>query len=123
MDALTSWDHELPRIQNDYRFEKVTSAKKRRELFDQYQATLVQDVAVVTKRKKDADKAAFRELLESANIRPKTDFRTFRAKYAKDPRFKRIAKVKDQQALFLEFQRNIGKVSKKVAVTADGGTC
>eukprot|EP00041_Stephanoeca_diplocostata_P027063 m.739227 g.739227 ORF g.739227 m.739227 type:complete len:782 (+) comp23105_c0_seq2:369-2714(+) len=121
VDALTSWDHELPRIQNDYRFEKVASAKKRRELFDQYQASLVQDVALVTKKKKEADKAAFRELLEGANIRPKTDFRTFRAKFAKDPRFKRISKAKDQQAMFLEFQRNIGKAGNKVAATGTGG--
>lgn len=97
--AFTSYDRESKRLENDPRF-RLLGAKARRAAFENFQKELANETKDTLIKEKEANRSAFKELLQDAKLTPRSNFRDFRVKYGRDARFKRVDKNKEKMALF-----------------------
>ncbi|KAL5718563.1 hypothetical protein ACHQM5_011450 [Ranunculus cassubicifolius] len=100
---FSKWEKELPKIVFDPRFKAVSSHSVRRSLFEHYVRTRAEEER---KEKRAAQKAAvegFKQLLEEASedIDHKTDYHSFKKKWAGDSRFEALDR-KEREILLNE---------------------
>ncbi|KAL5718581.1 hypothetical protein ACHQM5_011468 [Ranunculus cassubicifolius] len=98
---FSKWEKELPKIVFDPRFKAVSSHSVRRSLFEHYVRTRAEEER---KEKRAAQKAAvegFKQLLEEASedIDHKTDYHSFKKKWAGDSRFEALDRKEREMLL------------------------
>ncbi|KAH9273390.1 hypothetical protein BSLG_008694 [Batrachochytrium salamandrivorans] len=96
---FSTWESEEVKMNQDPRFQLVTTSKERRRLFDKYCQSQAQATAtVVLSASKDA-RLAYIDLLK-AELTLRTRFSDFSRKFKRDPRFTNLASILDREALF-----------------------
>lgn len=112
VSAFSTWDKELHKIVFDPRY-LLLNPKERKQVFDQYVKTRAEEERKERKNKLMQAKDDFRKMMEDAKLTIRTTFSEFAAKHAKDPRFKAIEKMKDREAMFIEFMTAFRKKDKE----------
>ncbi|XP_068456314.1 transcription elongation regulator 1 isoform X3 [Clinocottus analis] len=112
VSAFSTWDKELHKIVFDPRY-LLLNPKERKQVFDQYVKTRAEEERKEKKNKLMQAKDEFRKMMEEAKFTPRTTFSEFAVKHGRDPRFKTIEKMKDREAIFLEFITAIRKREKE----------
>lgn len=82
-------------------------------MFDQYVKTRAEEERKEKKNKLMQAKDEFRRMMEEAKLTPRTTFSEFAVKHGRDPRFKTIEKMKDREAIFMEFITAMRKREKE----------
>uniref|UniRef100_A0A672H916 Transcription elongation regulator 1 n=1 Tax=Salarias fasciatus TaxID=181472 RepID=A0A672H916_SALFA len=108
VSAFSTWDKELHKIVFDPRY-LLLNPKERKQVFDQYVKTRAEEERKEKKNKLMQAKDEFRRMMEEA----KTTFSEFAVKHGRDPRFKTIEKMKDREAIFIEFITAMRKREKE----------
>nr|CAB3266868.1 transcription elongation regulator 1 [Phallusia mammillata] len=110
VSAFSTWEKELHKIVFDPRYT-LLAPKDRKQVFDEF----VRTRADIERKEKKAQilkaREEFKGLLAEVNSAKRMGFSEFAGKYARDPRYKAIDKMKDRESLFNEFL----KESKKQA--------
>uniref|UniRef100_A0A3P8P2V7 Transcription elongation regulator 1 n=1 Tax=Astatotilapia calliptera TaxID=8154 RepID=A0A3P8P2V7_ASTCA len=83
------------------------------QVFDQYVKTRAEEERKEKKNKLMQAKDEFRRMMEEAKLTPRTTFSEFAVKHGRDPRFKTIEKMKDREAIFVEFITAMRKREKE----------
>uniref|UniRef100_A0A672ZU45 Transcription elongation regulator 1 n=1 Tax=Sphaeramia orbicularis TaxID=375764 RepID=A0A672ZU45_9TELE len=112
VSAFSTWDKELHKIVFDPRY-LLLNPKERKQVFDQYVKTRAEEERKEKKNKLMQAKDEFRRMMEEAKITPRTTFSEFAVKHGRDPRFKTIEKMKDREAIFVEFITAMRKREKE----------
>ncbi|RXN05897.1 transcription elongation regulator 1-like protein [Labeo rohita] len=112
VSAFSTWDKELHKIVFDPRY-LLLNPKERKQVFDQYVKTRAEEERKEKKNKLMQAKDDFRKMMEDAKLHIRTTFSEFAAKHSKDPRFKAIEKMKDREAMFIEFMTALRKKDKE----------
>ncbi|XP_075957276.1 transcription elongation regulator 1 isoform X1 [Anarhichas minor] len=112
VSAFSTWDKELHKIVFDPRY-LLLNPKERKQVFDQYVKTRAEEERKEKKNKLMQAKDEFRRMMEEAKFTPRTTFSEFAVKHGRDPRFKTIEKMKDREAIFIEFITAIRKREKE----------
>uniref|UniRef100_A0AAQ4S7L7 Transcription elongation regulator 1 n=1 Tax=Gasterosteus aculeatus aculeatus TaxID=481459 RepID=A0AAQ4S7L7_GASAC len=112
VSAFSTWDKELHKIVFDPRY-LLLNPKERKQVFDQYVKTRAEEERKEKKNKLMQAKDEFRRMMEEAKFTPRTTFSEFAVKHGRDPRFKTIEKMKDREAIFVEFITAIRKREKE----------
>lgn len=112
VSAFSTWDKELHKIVFDPRY-LLLNPKERKQVFDQYVKTRAEEERKEKKNKLMQAKDEFRKMMEEAKFTPRTTFSEFAVKHGRDPRFKTIEKMKDREAIFMEFITAIRKREKE----------
>ncbi|XP_068572225.1 transcription elongation regulator 1 isoform X2 [Cebidichthys violaceus] len=112
VSAFSTWDKELHKIVFDPRY-LLLNPKERKQVFDQYVKTRAEEERKEKKNKLMQAKDEFRRMMEEAKFTPRTTFSEFAVKHGRDPRFKTIEKMKDREAIFMEFITAIRKREKE----------
>ncbi|XP_037604527.1 transcription elongation regulator 1 isoform X4 [Sebastes umbrosus] len=112
VSAFSTWDKELHKIVFDPRY-LLLNPKERKQVFDQYVKTRAEEERKEKKNKLMQAKDEFRRMMEDAKFTPRTTFSEFAVKHGRDPRFKTIEKMKDREAIFMEFITAIRKREKE----------
>ncbi|KAF0038643.1 hypothetical protein F2P81_009127 [Scophthalmus maximus] len=84
-----------------------------RGVFDQYVKTRAEEERKEKKNKLMQAKDEFRRMMEESKLTPRTTFSEFAVKHGRDPRFKTIEKMKDREAIFVEFITAMRKREKE----------
>ncbi|TRY95400.1 hypothetical protein DNTS_017060 [Danionella cerebrum] len=116
VSAFSTWDKELHKIVFDPRYLMLTP-KERKQVFDQYVKTRAEEERKEKKNKLMQAKDDFRKMMEDAKLHTRTTFSEFAAKHSKDPRFRTIEKMKDREAIFIEFMTGLKKKDKEDSKT------
>ncbi|KAI4893720.1 hypothetical protein NFI96_012171, partial [Prochilodus magdalenae] len=111
VSAFSTWEKELHKIVFDPRY-LLLNPKERKQVFDQYVKTRAEEERKEKRSKIMQVKDDFRKMMEEARIGARTTFSEFAAKHAKDSRFKAIEKMKDREAIFIEFMTSLRKREK-----------
>ncbi|CAK5078666.1 unnamed protein product [Meloidogyne enterolobii] len=114
VSATSTWEKELSKIVFDQRY-LLLSAVERKAAFDAYCRERA-EIEKEEKRKKAKEaKAEFYKLLDEAKLHGKSTFSSFstNSKWAKDPRFKAVEKVRDREAYFKDFVEQLYKKEKE----------
>ncbi|XP_062262350.1 transcription elongation regulator 1 isoform X2 [Platichthys flesus] len=112
VSAFSTWDKELHKIVFDPRY-LLLNPKERKQVFDQYVKTRAEEERKEKKNKLMQAKDEFRRMMEDAKFTPRTTFSEFAMKNGRDPRFKTIEKMKDREAIFVEFITAMRKREKE----------
>ncbi|XP_047462421.1 transcription elongation regulator 1 isoform X3 [Mugil cephalus] len=112
VSAFSTWDKELHKIVFDPRY-LLLNPKERKQVFDQYVKTRAEEERKEKKNKLMQAKDEFRRMMEEAKLTPRTTFSEFAVKHGRDPRFKTIEKMKDREAIFIEFITAMRKREKE----------
>ncbi|XP_033995794.1 transcription elongation regulator 1-like isoform X4 [Trematomus bernacchii] len=112
VSAFSTWDKELHKIVFDPRY-LLLNPKERKQVFDQYVKTRAEEERKEKKNKLMQAKDEFRRMMEEAKFTPRTTFSEFAVKHGRDPRFKTIEKMKDREAIFVEFITALRKREKE----------
>ncbi|XP_035998845.1 transcription elongation regulator 1 isoform X2 [Fundulus heteroclitus] len=112
VSAFSTWDKELHKIVFDPRY-LLLNPKERKQVFDQYVKTRAEEERKEKKNKLMQAKDDFRRMMEDSKLTPKTTFSEFAMKHGRDPRFKAIDKMKDREAIFIEFMTAMRKRDKE----------
>ncbi|XP_062289157.1 transcription elongation regulator 1 isoform X2 [Scomber scombrus] len=112
VSAFSTWDKELHKIVFDPRY-LLLNPKERKQVFDQYVKTRAEEERKEKKNKLMQAKDEFRRMMEDAKLTPRTTFSEFAVKHGRDPRFKTIEKMKDREAIFIEFMTAMKKREKE----------
>ncbi|XP_023817991.1 transcription elongation regulator 1 isoform X1 [Oryzias latipes] len=112
VSAFSTWDKELHKIVFDPRY-LLLNPKERKQVFDQYVKTRAEEERKEKKNKLMQAKDEFRKMMEDAKLTPRTTFSEFALKHGRDPRFKTIEKMKDREAIFIEFMTAMRKREKE----------
>uniref|UniRef100_A0AAX7SEB6 Transcription elongation regulator 1 n=1 Tax=Astatotilapia calliptera TaxID=8154 RepID=A0AAX7SEB6_ASTCA len=112
VSAFSTWDKELHKIVFDPRY-LLLNPKERKQVFDQYVKTRAEEERKEKKNKLMQAKDEFRRMMEEAKLTPRTTFSEFAVKHGRDPRFKTIEKMKDREAIFVEFITAMRKREKE----------
>uniref|UniRef100_A0A3Q4B8N5 Transcription elongation regulator 1 n=1 Tax=Mola mola TaxID=94237 RepID=A0A3Q4B8N5_MOLML len=112
VSAFSTWDKELHKIVFDPRY-LLLNPKERKQVFDQYVKTRAEEERKEKKNKLMQAKDEFRKMMEEAKFTPRTTFSEFAVKHGRDPRFKTIEKMKDREAIFVEFITAMRKREKE----------
>ncbi|KAM9729052.1 transcription elongation regulator 1 isoform 5-T5 [Menidia menidia] len=112
VSAFSTWDKELHKIVFDPRY-LLLNPKERKQVFDQYVKTRAEEERKEKKNKLMQAKDEFRRMMEEAKLTPRTTFSEFALKHGRDPRFKTIEKMKDREAIFVEFVTTMRKREKE----------
>ncbi|XP_019964893.2 transcription elongation regulator 1 isoform X1 [Paralichthys olivaceus] len=112
VSAFSTWDKELHKIVFDPRY-LLLNPKERKQVFDQYVKTRAEEERKEKKNKLMQAKDEFRRMMEEAKFTPRTTFSEFAMKHGRDPRFKTIEKMKDREAIFVEFITAMRKREKE----------
>uniref|UniRef100_H3DFE3 Transcription elongation regulator 1 n=1 Tax=Tetraodon nigroviridis TaxID=99883 RepID=H3DFE3_TETNG len=116
VSAFSTWDKELHKIVFDPRY-LLLNPKERKQVFDQYVKTRAEEERKEKKNKLMQAKDEFRRMMEDAKLTARTTFSEFAVKYGRDPRFKTIEKMKDREAIFVEFMTAMRKREKEDSKT------
>ncbi|XP_054907608.1 transcription elongation regulator 1 isoform X2 [Poeciliopsis prolifica] len=116
VSAFSTWDKELHKIVFDPRY-LLLNPKERKQVFDQYVKTRAEEERKEKKNKLMQAKDDFRRMMEDSKLTPKTTFSEFAMKHGRDPRFKAIDKMKDREAIFIEFMTAMRKRDKEDSKT------
>ncbi|XP_047235762.1 transcription elongation regulator 1 isoform X3 [Girardinichthys multiradiatus] len=116
VSAFSTWDKELHKIVFDPRY-LLLNPKERKQVFDQYVKTRAEEERKEKKNKLMQAKEDFRRMMEDSKLTPKTTFSEFAMKHGRDPRFKAIDKMKDREAIFIEFMTVMRKRDKEDSKT------
>ncbi|XP_027887790.1 transcription elongation regulator 1 isoform X1 [Xiphophorus couchianus] len=116
VSAFSTWDKELHKIVFDPRY-LLLNPKERKQVFDQYVKTRAEEERKEKKNKLMQAKDDFRRMMEDSKLTPKTTFSEFAMKHGRDPRFKAIDKMKDREAIFIEFMTAMKKRDKEDSKT------
>ncbi|XP_056910401.1 transcription elongation regulator 1 isoform X2 [Takifugu flavidus] len=116
VSAFSTWDKELHKIVFDPRY-LLLNPKERKQVFDQYVKTRAEEERKEKKNKLMQAKDEFRRMMEDAKLTPRTTFSEFAVKFGRDPRFKTIEKMKDREAIFVEFITAMRKREKEDSKT------
>ncbi|KAJ8276256.1 hypothetical protein COCON_G00080080 [Conger conger] len=112
VSAFSTWEKELHKIVFDPRY-LLLNPKERKQVFDQYVKTRAEEERKEKKNKLMQAKEEFRKMMEEAKLNVRTTFSEFASKHAKDSRFKAIEKMKDREAIFIEFMTAFRKKEKE----------
>ncbi|XP_064208066.1 transcription elongation regulator 1 isoform X3 [Anguilla rostrata] len=112
VSAFSTWEKELHKIVFDPRY-LLLNPKERKQVFDQYVKTRAEEERKEKKNKLMQAKEEFRKMMEEAKLNIRTTFSEFASKHAKDSRFKAIEKMKDREAIFIEFMTALRKKEKE----------
>uniref|UniRef100_A0A3Q2CZN4 Transcription elongation regulator 1 n=1 Tax=Cyprinodon variegatus TaxID=28743 RepID=A0A3Q2CZN4_CYPVA len=112
VSAFSTWDKELHKIVFDPRY-LLLNPKERKQVFDQYVKTRAEEERKEKKNKLMQAKDDFRRMMEESKLTTKTTFSEFAMKHGRDPRFKAIDKMKDREAIFIEFMTAMRKRDKE----------
>ncbi|RVE64010.1 hypothetical protein OJAV_G00142280 [Oryzias javanicus] len=112
VSAFSTWDKELHKIVFDPRY-LLLNPKERKQVFDQYVKTRAEEERKEKKNKLMQAKDEFRKMMEDSKLTPRTTFSEFALKHGRDPRFKTIEKMKDREAIFIEFMTAMRKREKE----------
>ncbi|KAG1924692.1 transcription elongation regulator 1-like isoform X2 [Pimephales promelas] len=112
VSAFSTWDKELHKIVFDPRY-LLLNPKERKQVFDQYVKTRAEEERKEKKNKIMQVKDDFRKMMEEAKLGVRTTFSEFAAKHARDSRFKAVEKMKDREAIFIEFMTAFRKKEKE----------
>ncbi|XP_047185611.1 transcription elongation regulator 1 isoform X3 [Scophthalmus maximus] len=112
VSAFSTWDKELHKIVFDPRY-LLLNPKERKTVFDQYVKTRAEEERKEKKNKLMQAKDEFRRMMEESKLTPRTTFSEFAVKHGRDPRFKTIEKMKDREAIFVEFITAMRKREKE----------
>uniref|UniRef100_A0A8C8CFA0 Transcription elongation regulator 1 n=1 Tax=Oncorhynchus tshawytscha TaxID=74940 RepID=A0A8C8CFA0_ONCTS len=112
VSAFSTWEKELHKIVFDPRY-LLLNPKERKQVFDQYVKTRAEEERKEKKNKLMQSKDEFRKMMEDAKLTARTTFSEFASKHAKDQRFKAIEKMKDREAIFIEFMTSLKKKEKE----------
>lgn len=112
VSAFSTWDKELHKIVFDPRY-LLLNPKERKQVFDQYVKTRAEEERKEKKNKLMQAKDEFRRMMEEAKFTPRTTFSEFAVKHGRDPRFKTIEKMKDREAIFIEYITAMRKREKE----------
>ncbi|KAM6984209.1 transcription elongation regulator 1-like isoform 1-T1 [Tautogolabrus adspersus] len=112
VSAFSTWDKELHKIVFDPRY-LLLNPKERKQVFDQYVKTRAEEERKEKKNKLMQAKDEFRRMMEEAKLTARTTFSEFAVKHGRDPRFKTIEKMKDREAIFVEFITAMRKREKE----------
>ncbi|XP_054611170.1 transcription elongation regulator 1 isoform X2 [Dunckerocampus dactyliophorus] len=112
VSAFSTWDKELHKIVFDPRY-LLLNPKERKQVFDQYVKTRAEEERKEKKSKLLQAKDEFRRMMEEAKLTARTTFSEFAVKHGRDPRFKSIDKMKDREAIFIEFMTALRKRDKE----------
>ncbi|XP_069052075.1 transcription elongation regulator 1 isoform X4 [Lepisosteus oculatus] len=116
VSAFSTWEKELHKIVFDPRY-LLLNPKERKQVFDQYVKTRAEEERKEKKNKIMQAKEEFRRMMEEAKLNPRTTFSEFATKHAKESRFKAIEKMKDREAIFIEFMTALRKKEKEDSKT------
>uniref|UniRef100_A0A8B9KJF6 Transcription elongation regulator 1 n=1 Tax=Astyanax mexicanus TaxID=7994 RepID=A0A8B9KJF6_ASTMX len=111
VSAFSTWEKELHKIVFDPRY-LLLNPKERKQVFDQYVKTRAEEERKEKRNKIMQAKDDFRKMMEEARLGVRTTFSEFAAKHARDSRFKAIDKMKDREAIFIEFMTSLRKKEK-----------
>ncbi|XP_058483027.1 transcription elongation regulator 1 isoform X2 [Solea solea] len=112
VSAFSTWDKELHKIVFDPRY-LLLNPKERKQVFDQYVKTRAEEERKEKKNKLMQAKDEFRRMMEDSKLTPRTTFSEFAVKHGRDPRFKTIEKMKDREAIFVEYITAMKKREKE----------
>ncbi|XP_048884083.1 transcription elongation regulator 1a isoform X2 [Brienomyrus brachyistius] len=112
VSAFSTWEKELHKIVFDPRY-LLLNPKERKQVFDQYVKTRAEEERKEKKNKLMQAKEEFRKMLEEAKPNIRMTFSEFASKHARDARFKAIEKMKDREAMFIEFMTALRKKEKE----------
>ncbi|XP_068187339.1 transcription elongation regulator 1 isoform X2 [Antennarius striatus] len=112
VSAFSTWDKELHKIVFDPRY-LLLNPKERKQVFDQYVKTRAEEERKEKKNKLMQAKDEFKRMMEESKLSPRTTFSEFAVKHGRDPRFKNIEKMKDREAIFIEFITAMRKREKE----------
>ncbi|KAL2094570.1 hypothetical protein ACEWY4_009289 [Coilia grayii] len=112
VSAFSTWEKELHKIVFDPRY-LLLSSKERKQVFDQYVKTRAEEERKEKKNKLMQSKDDFRKMMEDSKLHVRMTFSEFAAKHARDSRFKAIEKMKDREAMFVEFMTALRKKEKE----------
>ncbi|XP_052006164.1 transcription elongation regulator 1-like isoform X1 [Xyrauchen texanus] len=112
VSAFSTWEKELHKIVFDPRY-LLLNPKERKQVFDQYVKTRAEEERKEKKNKIMQVKDDFRKMMEEARLGVRTTFSEFAAKHARDSRFKAVEKMKDREAIFIEFMTAFRKKEKE----------
>uniref|UniRef100_A0A4W5NBV8 Transcription elongation regulator 1 n=1 Tax=Hucho hucho TaxID=62062 RepID=A0A4W5NBV8_9TELE len=112
VSAFSTWEKELHKIVFDPRY-LLLNPKERKQVFDQYVKTRAEEERKEKKNKLMQSKDEFRKMMEDAKLTARTTFSEFASKHSKDQRFKAIDKMKDREAIFIEFMTSLKKKEKE----------
>uniref|UniRef100_A0A3B4B3G2 Transcription elongation regulator 1 n=1 Tax=Periophthalmus magnuspinnatus TaxID=409849 RepID=A0A3B4B3G2_9GOBI len=109
VSAFSTWDKELHKIVFDPRY-LLLNPKERKQVFDSYVKTRAEEERKEKKNKLMQAKDEFRKMMEESKL---TTFSEFALKHGRDSRFKAIEKMKDREAIFVEFMTAMRKKEKE----------
>ncbi|XP_057205290.1 transcription elongation regulator 1a isoform X2 [Triplophysa rosa] len=112
VSAFSTWEKELHKIVFDPRY-LLLNPKERKQVFDQYVKTRAEEERKEKKNKIMQVKDDFRKMMEEAKLSARTTFSEFASKHARDSRFKGVEKMKDREAIFIEFMTTLRKKEKE----------
>ncbi|XP_062392931.1 transcription elongation regulator 1 isoform X3 [Sardina pilchardus] len=112
VSAFSTWEKELHKIVFDPRYLLLNS-KERKQVFDGYVKTRAEEERKEKKNKLMQSKEDFRKMMEDSRLHVRMTFSEFAAKHARDTRFKAIEKMKDREAIFVEFMTALRKKEKE----------
>ncbi|XP_053702811.1 transcription elongation regulator 1 isoform X1 [Synchiropus splendidus] len=112
VSAFSTWDKELHKIVFDPRY-LLLNPKERKQVFDQYVKTRAEEERKEKKNKLMQAKDEFRKMMDESRITARTTFSEFAVKHGRDPRFKTIEKMKDREAIFVEYVTAMKKRDKE----------
>lgn len=116
VSAFSTWDKELHKIVFDPRY-LLLNPKERKQVFDQYVKTRAEEERKEKKNKLMQAKDEFRKMMEDSKLSARTTFSEFASKHGRDSRFKAIDKMKDREAIFVEFITAMKKREKEDSKT------
>ncbi|XP_072301875.1 transcription elongation regulator 1 isoform X2 [Eucyclogobius newberryi] len=112
VSAFSTWDKELHKIVFDPRY-LLLNPKERKQVFDSYVKTRAEEERKEKKNKLMQAKDEFRKMMEESKLTARTTFSEFALKHGRDSRFKAIDKMKDREAIFVEFMTAMRKKEKE----------
>ncbi|XP_066521352.1 transcription elongation regulator 1-like protein [Hoplias malabaricus] len=112
VSAFSSWEKELHKIVFDPRY-LLLGPEERKQIFDQFVKARIKEEYKERKSKLQHGKEEFKKLLEESKITSRSTFKEFSEKYGRDPRFKQVPKLKDQELLFSQFVCGLKKRDKE----------
>lgn len=118
--AFSSWDHEVTKFRDDHRF-KALKPKTRRTVFENFQMELAKKDKERLIHEKETSRNEFTALLDDAKLSTRSTFQAFKTRFARDPRFKSIEKMKDKMKLFNDYVADLKnpKAKRKPAAASE----
>ncbi|XP_061412380.1 transcription elongation regulator 1-like isoform X9 [Lethenteron reissneri] len=114
VSAFSTWEKELHKVVFDPRY-LLLNPKERKQAFDEFVKVRAEEERKERKNKMMQIKDDFKKLLEDTKVTSRSNFSEFAAKFGKESRFKAVEKMKDREALFVEYVTALKKKEKESA--------